>query len=120
MDGVAEPRFYEDSPDKRGWFFSLFRFIQRRTKAVSKTSAYTVEADVWTVFVDASGGAVTITLPTASTWGGREIRVMKTDNSVNAVTVAPMGSDTASTTSLASQYSKASYVSNGESLWGAF
>lgn len=120
MEGVTEPRFYEEETIKRSWFDSVFRFSQRRTKIVNKTSAYTVEADVWVVLVDATGGAVTITLPLSSVWRGREIIVIKVDSSANAVTVAISGSDVingAASHSLATQYTKARYVADGTTNW---
>jgi hypothetical protein len=120
MDGVTEPRFYDENYDRRGWLYSLFKASQRRSKVVNKTSAYTVEADVWAVRVDATGGAVTITLPLSASWRGREIIVIKVDASANAVTVARSGSDVingSASHSLASQYSKARYVADGTINW---
>jgi hypothetical protein len=55
----------------------------------SKTSAYTAAAGDF-VPVSASGGAVTITLPTAPA-GGTRVTVMKTDTSTNAVTISRGG-----------------------------
>lgn len=47
------------------------------------------------VVVDASGGAVTITLPSIATVGEPyRVKVKKSDNSANNVTVAPSGTDT--------------------------
>lgn len=116
---VTEPRFPVEGYERRAWYQSIFRFAQRRTTVASVTTAYSVPAHVGVVFVDATAGAVTVTLPLAADWGGRNILVMKTDASGNAVTVGA-GTDTVSTTSLAGQYDKASYVSNGITLWGAF
>lgn len=52
----------------------------------SKTAAYTAAAGDF-VPVNASGGAVTVTLPTAPANGTR-VTVMKTDTSTNAVTIS--------------------------------
>lgn len=78
------------------------------TGIVSKTANYTATANDGTIEVDASGGAVTITLPAVSGLGGRIYVVKKTDSSGNAVTVDANASETmdgATTVSLASQWS---------------
>ena len=81
---------------------------------VSKTSAYTADYGEC-VLVDATAGAVTITLP-AVAYGLREIRVKKTDSSANAVSVARAGTatiDGATSYSLATQYKSVTVVSDG-------
>ena len=75
---------------------------------LTKTGNYTLlEGDGGTVFADATGGAVTITLPAASSSTiGRVYRVFKVDSSGNAVNIAPNGSNTllaGSTTNTTSQ-----------------
>ena len=74
-----------------------------------------------THFVDATAGAVTVTLPAKFVGGPRagcNFKVIKTDASVNAVTVAAAGSgvtiEGAATLTLASQYSKC-WLQNGNS-----
>lgn len=58
--------------------------------AVSKSTNYTaVDGDL--VLVDATGGAITITLPLASTRA--RLAVIKVDSSANTVTVQRSGSD---------------------------
>jgi hypothetical protein len=74
---------------------------------VSKTADYTATANDYTILVDASGAARTITLPDAAGIDGRTYLIKKTDNSVNAVTVDGDGADTidgAATFNLGSQY----------------
>lgn len=64
---------------------------------VSKSAHYTVvEADEGNLFrVDASGGAVTITLPDVTGFATDfRVGVVKVDNSVNAVTVSRSGANT--------------------------
>lgn len=63
---------------------------------LTKTGNYTITAtDTSIIFADATGGAVTITLPAAaSTTIGRQYQVFKVDSSGNAVNIAPAGSDT--------------------------
>lgn len=50
----------------------------------------------YTILVDASAGAVQITLPAIATVEGREYRVSKIDTSNNVVTVKPNGAETIS------------------------
>jgi hypothetical protein len=90
---------------------------------VSVDSSGTVAADVWVERVDASGGAVTRTLPLSASWRGREIRIKKVDSSGNAVTVSRGGSDSidgANTASLADQYDSVTVVADGTTNWDIF
>jgi hypothetical protein len=57
------------------------------------TSAYTVAANVDTVYVDASGGAATVTLPALTGNIGRKITIRALD-ATNTITIARAGSDT--------------------------
>lgn len=86
---------------------------------VAKTADYTASVLDKVIKVDASGGAVTITLPAAQT-SYSEIVVIKTDSSGNAVTVSRAGSDTidgSTTATLSNQYSLAVFRSDGNSAW---
>jgi hypothetical protein len=103
-----------------GWFQSVYRWLQRRTKNVVQTSAYTVDADVSWVWADATAGAFSVTLPAAGEWYGREIGVAKTDASANAVTVSRAGSDTVNgdaSVSLGGRYYNVLVKSDGISSW---
>jgi microcystin-dependent protein len=97
-------------------------FAKPETPVLSKASNYTaVIGDIGKVInVDATGGAVTITLPTAATAGdGGQLYVRKTDASANAVTIQTVGADTidgSSTATISSQYAAEGIVSNG-SIW---
>ena len=67
------------------------------SQGVSKAfadSPYTVPAWGYVVEVDASGGNVTVNLPTAVGNLGGLIVVRKTDNSANTVTIDPNGAET--------------------------
>lgn len=57
-------------------------------------SPYTQLVTDHTLLCDASAGAVTVNLLTTVSAEGREITIKKTDASLNAVTVAPAGSET--------------------------
>jgi hypothetical protein len=89
------------------------------TPIATKTAAYTATPGQL-VPVDASGGAVTATMPAATT-AGQTIVVKKIDSSVNAVTVVPAGTDvinaSATTLLLEMQYDSATLVSNGAGAW---
>ena len=86
------------------------------TKA--KSASYTVLTTDkgFIVLVDASSGAVTVTLPAAATAAdGFYIYVLKTDSSVNMVTIDGAGSETIdgqTTLSLGNQYDAAMVVTN--------
>lgn len=92
--------------------------IQRRT--VTKTGNYTITLDDGFVAVDATAGAVTITLPTAAAAAGFEFIVKKIDASANAVTLDGDGAETidgAATLSLPTQYASAAVLSDGTTWW---
>lgn len=74
--------------------------IQRMNSALGRatvrtvTAATTLNASDYAVRVDTTGGALTITLPLASTVIGQEFRITKITTDANAVTVSRQGSDT--------------------------
>jgi len=86
------------------------------TAFATKTSDYTLTETDSIIAADASGGAFTITLPTASGIAGRQYTIKKVDPTGNAVTVAATGTETidgASTYSLSAQYDAVTIVSDG-------
>lgn len=86
------------------------------TAIAAKTAAYTLTANDSVITAGASGGAFTVTLPTAVGIAGRHYTVKKTDSSANAVTVATTSSQTidgAATAVLSSQYQFVTVVSDG-------
>lgn len=91
----------------------------------TKTAHYTLTKADYTILVDASGGAVTITLPTAAsayssvTKVGKVYNVKKIDSSGNAVTLDGDGSETidgAANQSIPTQWMNLTVQSNG-SAW---
>ncbi len=75
--------------------------------AQSITASTTVDSRAAIVLVNATAGAVTVTLPIAAVSTGREIVVKKTDASANAVTIDGNGAETidgAANTALATQW----------------
>lgn len=83
----------------------------------SQSSNYTAsEVDI--VLADASGGSITITLPSPST--DIDITVKKTDSSSNAVDIATPGSETidgSSSLSITSQYTSRTITSDGSNYF---
>lgn len=61
---------------------------------VSKTTTYTILASDGVILCNSSGGAFTVTLPTAVGITGKKYYVKKTDTSANAVTLDANGSET--------------------------
>lgn len=86
----------------------------------TKTSNYTITGTDVVVFANATSGAVTITLPTASSNAGYRFYVKRIDNTIaNSCTVARSGSDTIdgqTSVSLDLQYTCVTVVSDG-STW---
>lgn len=86
--------------------------------AISASTTADATATVW--LVDASGGAVTLTLPTAASADRRVYHVKKTDSSLNAVTIDGSGAETidgAATQTLIAQYESIQIVSDGTSWY---
>jgi hypothetical protein len=93
----------------------IFTKSERRAYT-SVSSNTTLDATHNVVDVDASGGARTITLPTAVGINGRKYTIRKLDSSGNAVTIDGNGSETingATTKALSTQYETATIMSNG-------
>ena len=118
MYGVQKPSAYEavESFFYRNWFKDIYNYIHSRTHIVTKTTAYTIEADVFLVRADATSAGFTITLPTASQKMGRQIAIKKIDASANNVTVDGAGAETidgAATLVWNTQYVTYILISNG-------
>lgn len=76
--------------------YSANGFFTRRANhgaAVTLTTSTTLDASHETVWVDATSGAITITVPAASGRQYRKYNIYKVDSSANVVTVARSGSD---------------------------
>ncbi|MEY3459772.1 MAG: hypothetical protein RL215_2929 [Planctomycetota bacterium] len=83
---------------------------------VSKSATYTVTKSDDIVLCNASGGAFTVTLPSAVGNTGRQFVVKRLNSGSNAVTVAAAGGQTidgAATVTLSSQYQVITLVSDG-------
>lgn len=55
------------------------------------TAAYSVQATDGTIFVDASGGNIAITMITAASLGGETFNFKRKDDTDNSVTIIPVG-----------------------------
>ncbi len=86
------------------------------TAIATKTASYTATIEDHILIVDASGGARTITLPTAAGITGRQYIIKKKDSSVNVVTIAADGSETIdgdATIAISMQWQVRTLVSDG-------
>ena len=114
---MIAPVPYRDTPD----FYRLVGnavnwLLGGKLNIISKTAAYTMANGENLALVDATAGAVTITLPPAATHDGLIFRVKKIDSSANAVTVDPNGAETidgAATVVLAHQHAALTVISDG-------
>lgn len=92
-----------------------------RTQALTTTTASltaTLAHDV--LLCDATGGAITVTLPVAAQRIKTPLWVKKIDATANAVTIAASGAETidgAASVSFAVQYQSYTIVSDGVSKW---
>jgi PBP1b-binding outer membrane lipoprotein LpoB len=99
------------------WIAKFAKFTKAMTTVKAVSAAYTVEPLVYWVRVNATSGAITVTLPPAGVIG-RPIGIMKSDSSGNAVTIDGNGSETiegATTQTLSSQYDAMLLRDNGTS-----
>jgi len=92
-----------------------------RRQRVSKTGTYTATVDDHYIECDASGGAFTVTLPTASTAkAGFILIIQKIDSSANAVTIDGHASETINgqtTYTLKHQYQLAHLICDGSNWY---
>ncbi len=82
----------------------------------TKTANYTIATSDTVILGDATSGAITITLPAASTVSGYRFYVKKIDSSANTVTIARTGADTidgGTSAVISVQYVTLNLVSNG-------
>jgi hypothetical protein len=90
-----------------------FRYPEKTT---AKTTTYTGTGDESTIVCDASGAAFTVTLPAAASFTGKHYYIIKTDTSLNAVTIDGNASETingATTTTINTQYECIKIVCDG-------
>lgn len=83
------------------------------------TQDYTVTEDDHMIFVNANGGNITVTLPTAVGIIGRQYIIKRVDSSVNAVTIDPNASETieGDTTRALTDQNSVVIVSDNNNWW---
>lgn len=95
------------------------KLTQYKVNVTTKTSAYTIGTSDVVVLADATSGAFTLTLPTATS--GYTYYIKKIDSSANAITVATSPNtqtiDGATTHSLSTQYASLTIVSDGSNWY---
>lgn len=87
-----------------------------RHRVHALTTDTTITNDYYMCNVDASGAAVTITLPTADSIAGQTFIIRKSDSSANAVTIDGYSSETingAATVAMTAQYTSYTIMSDG-------
>lgn len=86
------------------------------TSIVTKTANYTATLSDYTILCDATSGAITITLPAASTSSGKIYNIKKIDASGNNVVIDGNASETidgATTQTITAQWTNRTIQSNG-------
>jgi hypothetical protein len=106
-----------EHPTWRAWFSKLFLIISRGwVPARRVTASATVQVTDHIILVDATAGAVTLTLPGADKIQNKVLRFVKIDSSVNAMTIDGdgqniSGSGTQSTTTQYARFTLTGYGS---------
>jgi hypothetical protein len=93
-----------------------FDTLMKKTIETIATTPYSQTENDEVLLVNATSGPITVNLLPAVNRSGKQITIIKTDASVNAVTIDPNASETingAATNSLASQYDKVKLVCDG-------
>lgn len=94
--------------------------VQAQTSSTVSSNTSVTSSSNWGQYVDATGGAVAITLPSAASSTNKVFVIKKTDSSGNAVTVTRAGSDTidgSNTYALSAQYDWVMIQSDGSTMW---
>lgn len=94
--------------------------LAARIPVRSISADYTAQLYDCVLIVDASGGAVTVTLPSASNAKAQMFVVKRVDSSANAVTVAAQVGETidgAASVALSTQYERIVIISDGTQWW---
>lgn len=113
VDGVTRMHTIDDAGNT-GQIIQSGYGLKMPQRSVSATTTITL-AD-YNLACDATSGTITVNLPTAASASGYEFTVIKTDGSVNAVTIDPNGAETingASSVANTAQYMSKTFYSNG-------
>lgn len=96
--------------------------LNRRTSSRAVTGSGSIAPDDYMLLVNASGGAVTLTLPPVGNSPDASFLIKKTDATANTVTVDGSGAETidgAATKVISSQWEAYQFYSNG-TAWYVF
>lgn len=87
-----------------------------KLKTASITTSSTVDLTASTTFADATSGDVILTIPTAVANAGIDLNIIRTDNSVNSLTISASGAELISgqTSFTINQYDSVTLISNGQ------
>ena len=88
IEGMATAAFADEGTNTL--VRNNFGFSNIKTVSADYTMSWVDE----TILADASGGAITVTLPDPAAYPNYEVMIKKVDSSTNAVTVAPHGTET--------------------------
>ena len=103
-----------------GWLDKIWRRFKTDSAILNVTASTTVPAEVQWVRANATGGAITITLPLLSENPSRTIGIIKFDSSANEVTVTRSGTDLiagVASRRLSFQWHRILLKSNGAGQW---
>lgn len=84
------------------------------------TTSLTLDDNYTVILVNATSGAVTVTLPAAASYKGRHYYIKKIDSSINTVTIDGNGSETIDdqlTAVISVQYTCLTIFSDGAEWW---
>lgn len=87
------PKAKPDSFASQDWLYQVWKFLKFGSNTVSTAVNYSAKMEDKYILVDATVGAISITLPTATGNRGKEIIVKKTDATGSTVTALPRGSE---------------------------
>lgn len=112
------------TPTVAGVVTSYFPTVQGSVSTTTNASLTATTTDGFAEYRFSTGGTTrTLTLPAASTNGGRIIKVVKTDNGTGNLNITRAGADTingATTYTLRSQYGHVELVSDGGTSWSLY
>jgi hypothetical protein len=128
MDKIAIQSHATD-PYNRASIYKAFSLIEMAMNRAADgylfpitavTASYTMTLNDSIVLVNATAGAITITLPLANECTQKRISIKKTDASANVVTIDGNGAETidgTATKTLATQYKSYELVASGGAWW---
>lgn len=120
---LSKPPFNENLADTLyNWLLKVWRWAHGETSPAASQTADFIASNDYFYPVDATAGAITVTLPKASVSLGKKYVIKKTDASANAVTIVantdtPDLIDGAASKTLTSQYDTIFIESDGVSNW---